>query len=115
MGTAERRLAIMKHLCRVRHTTMSDLAHEFSVSVRTIQRDIFEITFLMPIEVRSGKYTGGVYVMEGYTWDKAYMRAEDIALLNKIKTVAEKQERLILDKDALQQLEKIISTYSIPQ
>lgn len=49
MGTAERRLEIMKYLCRKRHATMSFLAEKFGVSVRTIQRDIFELTFMMPL------------------------------------------------------------------
>lgn len=40
MGTAERRRAIMKILCRRQHETMSNLASEFSVPMRTIQRDI---------------------------------------------------------------------------
>ena len=43
MGTAERRLAIMKYLCRNRYATTTELAQEFNVSYRTIQRDIFEL------------------------------------------------------------------------
>ena len=51
MGTAERRLEIMKQLCRERHVTMPTLAKQYNVSVRTIQRDILELTFMMPIYV----------------------------------------------------------------
>ena len=43
MGTAERRLEILKYLCRYRRATMPKLAEKFGVSVRTIQRDILEI------------------------------------------------------------------------
>ena len=60
MGTAERRLEILKYLCRARKSTMTKLAELFGVSVRTIQRDILEIeaTFHVPIDVRCGKYEG---------------------------------------------------------
>ena len=33
MGTAERKLEIVKYICRARRTTMSQLADEFGVSV----------------------------------------------------------------------------------
>ena len=65
MGTAERRLEIMKLLCKERYMKMIDLAEMFSVSVRTIQRDIEELTFIIPLYAKSGRYDGGVYVKEG--------------------------------------------------
>ena len=43
------------------------------------------------------------------------MSAEDIELLAEIKKVGEKQERLILNQDALARLTRIITTYSVPQ
>lgn len=53
MGTAERRLETLKYLCRYRRATMPQLAEKFGVSVRTIQRDIFEIeaTFHVPLDI----------------------------------------------------------------
>ena len=53
MGTAERRLEILKYLCKARKTTMGQLAEMFGVSIRTIQRDIYEIevTFHVPLDV----------------------------------------------------------------
>ena len=64
MGTAERRLELLKYLCKARKATMPQLAEKFGVSVRTIQRDIFEIetTFHVPLYIRCGKYNGGVFV-----------------------------------------------------
>ena len=61
MGTAERRLEILKYLCKKRHATMPELSEQFGVSLRTIQRDIYEIetTFRVPIDVKCGKYDGG--------------------------------------------------------
>ena len=85
MGTAERRLEIMKLLCKRRYETMANLSQEFGVSVRTIQRDIDELTFLMPLYIKSGRYEGGIYVDEAYTMDRMYMRVEEIDLLVKVK------------------------------
>ena len=72
MGTAERRLEILKYLCKKRHATMPELSEQFGVSLRTIQRDIYEIetTFRVPIDVKCGKYDGGVYVIGNYSFDK---------------------------------------------
>lgn len=69
MGTAERRLKLMSLLCKRRHETMSNLATEFGVSVRTIQRDIDEISDMVPVYVKTGRYEGGVYMMDGYSSD----------------------------------------------
>ena len=44
LRTAERRLKLIKLLCRRRHETIINLSKEFNVSVRTIQRDIDEIS-----------------------------------------------------------------------
>ena len=75
MGTAERRLEILKYLCKKRHATMPELSEQFGVSLRTIQRDIYEIetTFRVPIDVKCGKYDGGVYVIGNYSFDRTYM------------------------------------------
>lgn len=69
MGTAERRLEILKYLCRARKTTMPHLAKEFGVSIRTIQRDILEIeaTFHIPLRITTGKH-GGIYVLNNYSF-----------------------------------------------
>ena len=110
MGTAERRLEILKYLCRHRHATMPQLAETFSVSVRTIQRDISEIeaTFHAPIDVRCGKYDGGIYVVGDYSFDRAYMYDEELALLSKVQRLVKGQ----LTEQENAQLSQIIKTYS---
>ena len=115
MGTTERIFAIMKYLCQVRHSTMPELAEKFGVSVRTIKRDIDELGFLIPLETKTGRYDGGVYVIDGYCWDKAYMSKEDIALLEKVKTVMTNNTGTFFDGNDLQRLTRIISTYSAPR
>ena len=110
MGTAERRLEIMKQLCRERHVTMPTLAKQYNVSVRTIQRDILELTFIMPIYVKTGRYNGGVYVVDDYTMDRMYMNTAELELLTKVKDIV--SGKLNAHENVL--FEKIIKTYTKP-
>ncbi len=112
MGTAERRLEILKYLCKKRHATMPELAQRFGVSVRTIQRDIgeIEISFRVPLEIKCGMPDGGVYIIGDYSFDRAYMRTDEIALLEKLK--AEVGETL--SHEELRLLSVIIETYKKP-
>lgn len=110
MGTAERRLEILKYLCKYRRATMPQLAEMFGVSFRTIQRDIFEIeaTFHVPLDVRCGKYNGGVYVISDYSFDRAYMYDDELILLSKIQELVKDQ---LSDKEN-SLLSQIIKTYT---
>lgn len=92
MGTAERRLEIYKYLCLARKATMPQLAKKFGVSIRTIQRDIFEIeaTFHAPLEIKPGIY-GGITVLGDHTLDRAYMCEEELSLLQKIQALVRDQ------------------------
>ena len=84
MNTAERRKQIMEILSVRRHETMVNLASEFDVSVRTIQRDIEELSLYEPIYTQSGRHHGGVYVTQGYSCRKEYFDEGIIALINKL-------------------------------
>ena len=110
MGTAERRLEILKYLCRHRRATMPQLAEIFGVSVRTIQRDILdlEVTLHVPLDIRSGKYDGGVYIKSDYSFDRAYMHEDELYLLSKVQSLV--SENLSESENAL--LSKIIKTYT---
>lgn len=110
MGTAERRLEILKYLCRYRRATMPQLAEKFGVSVRTIQRDIFEIetTFHVPLDIRCGKYDGGVFVKGDYSFDRTYMHRDELELLAKIQGLVKSQ---LSDKENTL-LSQIINTYT---
>ena len=89
---------------------MPRLAEMFGVSIRTIQRDIFEIeeTFHVPFDIRCGKYDGGVYVMGDYSFDRAYMHDDELALLSKVRELVKKQ--LSDNENAL--FSQIIKTYT---
>ena len=110
MGTAERRLEILKYLCKFREATMPQLAEIFGVSVRTIQRDILEIeaTFHVPLDIRCGKYDGGIYVMGDYSFDRSYMHDDELMLLSKVKKLVNGQ--LTEKEKAL--FAQIIKTYT---
>lgn len=85
LGTAERRLKLIKLLCQRRHETIINLSKEFNVSVRTIQRDIDEISDMLPIYVKTGRYNGGVYVVDEFNADKMYMSDNEIEVLEKVR------------------------------
>ena len=76
MGTAERRQAIMKYLCRCRQTTTSALAEAFSVSERTIRRDIAVLSEREPIYTQPGRYGGGIYVTDNYHMNYIYFSVD---------------------------------------
>lgn len=110
MGTAERRLEILKYLCKTRNATMPQLAEMFGVSVRTVQRDIFEIeeTFRVPLVTRCGKYGGGVYILGNYSFDRTYMQEEELALLCKLQSLTRDQ----LNDTENARLSQIIKNYT---
>ena len=110
MGTAERKLEILKYLCKFRKATMPQLAEMFGVSIRTIQRDILdlEVTLHVPLDIRSGKYDGGVYVKGAYSFDRAYMHQDELCLLAKVQELV--KEKLSDKENDL--LSHIIKTYT---
>ena len=71
-------------LCRRRHDTINNLAFEFGVSARTIRRDIEALSLKEPIYTRTGRYGGGIYVMDGYYIDRMYVSDEESEVLVKV-------------------------------
>ena len=113
MGTAERRYEIMRILCRRRYETIRNLASEFGVSMRTVQRDIESLSRTEPIYTQFGKYGGGVYVVKGYSMDRMYMKNSELDVLQKLYIAADKYEDL-LTTDEQNLLKSLISQYSKP-
>ena len=113
MGTAERRCEIMKVLCRRRHETIYNLACEFGVSTRTIQRDIEILSSTEPIYTQSGRYYGGVYVVEGYPIDRMYMTNAEIDVLKKLYIAADQNSELLASEEK-KLLGSLITQYSKP-
>lgn len=113
MGTAERRNEILRILCRRRHETIENLASELAVSKRTIRRDIDVLSMTYPIYTQTGKYNGGVYVMDGFFLERMYMNDTELNVLKKIYIISQNDTSL-LTKQELSILNSIISTYSKP-
>lgn len=113
LGASERRIEIIRFLCRQRHATTEQIAKKFGVSVRTIQRDIDYLsgTMMIPIYCQVGKYDGGVYIDDKYKWDKMYMSKEQIDLLSKVYGMVNNK----LTKMELSLFREIINSYSMPQ
>lgn len=112
MGTAERRNEIMRVLCRRRHETIKNLSFEFGVSERTILRDIDVLSTTEPIYTQCGRYGGGVYVSDGYTMDRMYMRPSELAVLQKLLKLSETESACHLTDEEIGQLKTIISQYT---
>lgn len=110
MGTAERRLEILKYLCKKRHATLCELAEAFDVSVRTIQRDIYEVetTFRVPLTVKCGRYESGVYLLGNYGLDQVYMNPLEIQLFFKVYALVRDQ----LSEEENRALTHILKKYS---
>ena len=108
METADRRVEILRVLCRRRYEKTRNLAYEFGVSERTIQRDIETLSRTEPIFTKAGKYDGGVYVVDNYSMDRMYMNPAEIALLHKAYTA-------IQDNNSFTNEEKILFKYIIDE
>lgn len=115
MGTAERRTAILKTLCRRGHDTVQNLAAEFGVSERTIRRDIEVLSYTEPIYTQPGRYGGGVYVVAGYSIDRMYMSEEEVSILRKFCDAAENHIVCIITPHELQVAKKVILIYTKPK
>lgn len=112
MGTAERRNEMFKYLCRVRHAKISDLAQMFGVSEKTISRDIFELEMMhrVTLEIKRGRYGGGVHVPKGYNFGQLYLYEEEIALLIKLQKLAEDK----LSNEENNSVSRLIKKYTNP-
>lgn len=94
---------------------MCNLAAEFGVSIKTIQRDIDEIGFLIPIRVKRGRYYGGVYIKEDYSFDRAYMSDEELKLMRKLLDFIVPDSNFGFTEKEIEILRKIIRDYTCPR
>ncbi len=104
----------MRILCRRRHETISNLAEEFGVSARTIQRDVEALSICEPIYTQCGRYDGGIYVTEDYVKERMYMTEPELSVLNKLALFAENKSVCNLSEDEQSVLNRIISLYTKP-
>ncbi len=100
MTATERKLNIIKFLFSSRYATMKNIAEQFNVSVRTVQRDIDEISLFVPIYVKNGRYDGGVYVLNSSSDIFGSLNKTEKHLLKKAVVIAseklDENENIIL-------------------
>ena len=108
MSPAERRQELLEVLCRRRHDTCENLAHEFDVSERTIRRDIAVLMCSYPVETVIGGHGGGVRVKDGFYINHRPthrgLTPKQTALLQKLCC--------LLDGDDLDTLNNILSEFA---
>ena len=112
MGAAERRDRIIRYLSRNRFASVQNLADEFEVSTRTIQRDIEAISLNIPIYTKTGRYEGGVYVVDGYYVNNMYMTKQETDVLKKLLDYS--KEHCVLLPEEIEILDELIILYSNP-
>lgn len=113
MEADERRRELLALLCRKRHETVSALAAHFGVSERTILRDVACLSLSVPLYTRSGRYHGGVYLMEGYFPDRPYLSRQDLQLLSTLLGRLEERPELASAEEC-RQLRGLIGRYTPP-
>lgn len=97
MVAEERRKAILEALYQRREDKMSNLAHEFGVTRQTIKNDIDVLSLDHPeIEVKAGRYGGGVFIKSGFRSDRKYLKADEQELLEKLNKQLTGVDRLIM-------------------
>ncbi len=97
MSAAERRKAVLEALCTRRHDTYENLAREFGVSTRTVQRDVEELMCSYPLKTVRGRYGGGVEVEEGFYLTRKTLTPKETELLRRLRTQLEKEDRKTID------------------
>lgn len=112
LGTGERRTEINRILCCRKYETISNLAKEFGVSERTIQRDVETLSITEPIYTQCGRFSGGVYVMENRSMDKSYLTDSEYAVLHKVLMFAKNKSVCELEEKEIEILEKYMRTLS---
>ena len=103
----ERRLEILFMLMRNKKCSMTELAYEYSVSDRTIRRDVLFLSRYAPICTKTG-IDGGVFLIDGCrkTLSLFLSSEEEELLLKMINMVDEKEHHL---------LNNIINKYAMPK
>ena len=115
MEIADRRKEIMRILCKRRHEKISNLAFEFNVDYRTMRRDIEALSLTEPIYTKTGRYGGGVYVMDGYYIDRIYMSDKEIQVLTKIESALTNGTLSSINWADISLLNQIVTDYAKPK
>ncbi len=95
MNMTDRRTEIMNILIIRRHTTARELAEEFGVATRTIERDIQALSSGFPIYTKQGG-AGGIFIREGYKPYINTLSSEELTILRELYGQAEGTQKRVL-------------------
>ena len=104
-SATERRMEIVAVLCERRYETIDNLAFEYSVTRRTIRRDIEILSLSFPFYTTKGT-GGGVHTMEGFRLGMKYLTNVQCELLKRLLETLTGADRGVL--------ESIIKTFQKP-
>lgn len=91
----DRRMKILSILMNHKIISRLELARTFSVSDVTIAKDVIAISRYAPISSKMGRY-GGIYLIEEYKTERAYLSREEERLIEKIiQTLSGKDQMLM--------------------
>ena len=108
----ERRNEILKILHWRKYEKIKNLAFELGVSERTIRRDISILSITAPIYTQSGRYDGGVYILDDENlFSKIYVSDSDLNILDKILLGIENDQLPKLSVDEKTIFKRIVENY----
>lgn len=111
MDANERREAIIRILYARGHESLANLAKRFNVSYSTIRRDIDILTFIIPIRVEKGRYSGGVFIDKYCEGESKITSEDELILLCKIHSKVIENKNIVLNDLEINTLNSIISKY----
>ena len=68
------------------------------------------LSLTKPIETQTGRY-GGVYILDGYSMDRMYMNAEELAVLQKLSHIVKERDSLLTQYE-IKILDSIIEDFT---
>lgn len=68
-----------------------------------------------PIYTQSGRFGGGVFIVDSYDPTIIYMSNESISLLEKIKNIGANGEKLLLSDNEIKMINRMIEVYTKPK
>lgn len=94
--TSDRRLAIRDFISDKRHTTVTELMREFSISKSTVLRDLATITATTSFYTTPGN-GGGIHAVDGWYASSRYLTVEQETLLRRLSAGLQTEDQKIME------------------
>ena len=109
MDASARRKSILILLSRRNYEKIANLAMEFGVSERTIRRDIVTLSLTEPIYTQSGRYGGGVYILNGDKHIDNQCTECELIIINKMLECAKKKIICDLSQSEISVIDRLVT------